>query len=190
MGRQAMSIISLVGVARWFFDTTFNKSRAVGTSSFNITIEGLDIVAKERSRSAAAGHHYTPPRTLAFEAKVREAVLTKMRGTNFPMFLCPVRMELIFLSPALKRHNKDLIESALAQAQLTIASRWDVDNAAKSISDALNGVLYSDDRQVRQLTVTSRWSSNETSAIHIVVSRIGLSKGEQAAFRKYVSRLA
>lgn len=39
--------------------------------------------------------------------------------------------------------------------------RPDVDNLAKSLLDALNGVAYNDDAQIVDLRVQKRWSADE-----------------------------
>lgn len=189
LGGQAMKKIALAGELRSYYERVVTKSRLVRTCTFACMVDVDTIVAKERNRTGKSGHHYTPPRTLAFEAEVREAVLTAMNRAGFPMLLCPLRMELITYSPKLARHDKDPVEDALADLNFSIASRWDLDNVAKSVSDALNQVLFADDRQVRQLEVVSKWSPDRNSRIHIRVTRIGLSVGEVSAFRQFLARM-
>lgn len=91
----------------------------------------VDAVPKGRPRVTRRGFAYTPKRTKDFEALVARHAAKKW-GVR-PPFGGPVRVE-IFYQPRTNR-------------------RSDVDNVAKAVMDALIGIVYEDDSQVRTLVV-------------------------------------
>jgi Holliday junction resolvase RusA-like endonuclease len=52
-----------------------------------------------------------------------------------------------------------------------ITVRTDVDNIAKAVLDALNGLAYIDDKQVCRLSVKKEWSVEESVTVSIGVIR-------------------
>lgn len=90
-----------------------------------------DAVPKGRPRVTRRGIAYTPKRTKDFEGIVR---LAARAATPSPPWDGPVALRIMY-RPRTRR-------------------RSDVDNVAKAIMDALIGVVYVDDSQVRALSVT------------------------------------
>lgn len=92
-------------------------------------------VPKERPRSTRNGHTYTPKRTKDFEAEVREAY-------NGPMFEGPIEF--------LAWINDSGFEVTVREVNWPVRSklRGDLDNYLKSITDALQGVAYENDKQI------------------------------------------
>ena len=88
-------------------------------------------VPKERVR-VKGGRAYTPKRTRAYEDKVAKIALLAMRQQGVKRFTCPIAL-IIEVHPD---------------------TRGDFSNIAKSVEDAMNRVVYDDDRQVRYLTVS------------------------------------
>lgn len=87
-------------------------------------------VGKERPRLGRGRRTYTPARTLVYERAVRlSAIAAGARRLDGPVAV------------AMRIHLPD-------------ARARDVDNIAKSILDALNGVAYADDSQVCDLHAT------------------------------------
>jgi len=101
---------------------------AIGPERF--TVPG-EPVPKARPR-AGKGKVYTPRRTLAYEARVRQAARAGCRVA----YQGPVTLVVDFY--------------------LGTRRRVDVDNLLKSVADALNGVAYGDDTQVVCLVGTKR----------------------------------
>ena len=97
-------------------------------------------VPKGRPRLGKAGV-YTPKRTKAYELKVAQCALAA--GTR--------------CAPAGRRVSLE-IEAYLKREA-------DLDNLVKSVSDALNGIAYLDDRQVTQLVARKQMDDNP----HLVV---------------------
>lgn len=98
-------------------------------AAVEFTVMGAPV-SKERPRFGRGRRTYTPARTLIYERAVRLSALSAgvRRASG------PVAVELrLYLPDARAR---------------------DVDNLAKSILDALNGVAYADDSQVCELRAT------------------------------------
>lgn len=93
--------------------------------------------AKGRPRMTKGGFTYTPKTTVEYEAKVAAAY-------DGPVFDGPVLLDIDFYADRSVVTISDL-ESEKA------ATQADLDNLVKSISDALNGHAYNDDKQVYEL---------------------------------------
>lgn len=107
---------------------------------------------KERPRvSMIAGHPkiYTPRDTREFEKAVSDA--WKKEHGDSP-FTGPVTVMIILGMKIPKGSSKAKIQKMLDR-QIRPTVKPDVDNCAKSILDALNGLAYMDDNQIVGLTV-------------------------------------
>ena len=108
-------------------------------------------VAKARPRMTRNGHVYTPQKTVDFEALVAQ-----IAAPHFPKPLTgPVKLTVwaVFEIPK-------SISGARAwreRASRPHTQSPDVDNVAKAVSDALNGIAYQDDRQIFELTARKIW---------------------------------
>lgn len=102
----------------------------------------IEPVPKGRPRVTKKGHTYTPNKTAAFEKTFAHLAKTHVRTSPLEGPLS-CRIVLYFASP--KKPAKPY-------------PKGDIDNFAKSILDALNGVLYFDDSQVCLLEVTKEYS--------------------------------
>ncbi len=89
---------------------------------------------KQRPRRGKGGHWYTPAPTVRYEAAVRTICLTEMvRRRIESRFRGEVSITVACFFPD--------------------ARRRDGDNVLKAVQDALNGLLWVDDCQVRSATV-------------------------------------
>ena len=86
---------------------------------------------KQRARRGRTGRWYTPAATVAYEAAVGWAA--REAGIHQPC-TGPVRLAVSLWFPDRRRR--------------------DVDNVAKSVLDGLNGIAWSDDSQVAELSVS------------------------------------
>ena len=93
------------------------------------------------------GHAVTPEKTRDYEALVRQAAGICWQGDPTTE---PVRVELLFW-----RGDK---------------RRADIDNLAKAILDALNGVVWEDDGQIIKLVAHKNYNKDRPR-VEIVVSR-------------------
>lgn len=107
------------------------------------TIPG-EPVPKARARKGKHGNFYTPARTRAYEDTVRWHAKLAMRG------------------------RKRFTEAVEVEIALVIAEgRFDLDNAVKSILDALNDIIIIDDDQVYSLKASKAYSNNPRAEICI-----------------------
>jgi Holliday junction resolvase RusA-like endonuclease len=88
-------------------------------------------VPKGRPRMTRAGHAYTPARTVAYEKLVRVCATGAMGGRDPIEGRVDVAIDLF----------------------MPDRRRADIDNLAKGILDAGNGVLWRDDSQITQLVL-------------------------------------
>ncbi len=119
-------------------------------------------VPQPRPRAMRLPHNggiriYEPAHATAWKA----TIATHMRALN-PVLIesGPVRMDLMFV---IKRPKSHLTKKGVRRkgAPITPVGRnvGDVDNLAKAVLDACNGILYRDDSQVIHLGVVKTYSS-------------------------------
>lgn len=100
---------------------------------------------------------YTPHKTRQYEAKVKRAAMDAMKGL-LPVD-GPVAVTLIAYFPiaaSTTKRDRALIEAG-HKACMALA---DLDNVVKSVTDALNEVVYADDRQIIELNARKLWSDS------------------------------
>jgi Holliday junction resolvase RusA-like endonuclease len=105
---------------------------AAQSHPIRFTIEGVPR-PKARARRGAGGRWYTPMATRAYEEAV--GIAARAPGAREPL-RGAVRLCVALWLPDRRRR--------------------DVDNCAKSICDALNGIAYGDDSQIEELVVRRR----------------------------------
>lgn len=101
--------------------------------------------AKERPRFGKNGVVYTPQKTKDAEDIIGWTLKSYMQKNNLKMSRQPVHIELAFLE-------------VRGDHALPYPTRYDLDNAVKTIMDALNGVVYLDDTQVISIKAEKKWS--------------------------------
>ncbi len=79
----------------------------------------------------------------------------------------PLEMYIDVCKPLLKSFSKAKREAAINQEILPIG-RPDVDNYAKGIKDALNGIMYKDDSQIVKLTVRKYYAEVPKVVVKII----------------------
>lgn len=89
-------------------------------------------IGKGRPRVTHTGHAYTPERTRIYEDVIRVYAKQAMIAARAELMAEPICVELIFYLPD-HRNEPDL------------------DNLVKTVLDACNGIVYTDDRQVVRL---------------------------------------
>lgn len=101
--------------------------------------------SKQRPRSTRSGHTYTPKETREYEHFISQAY----SGVAF--LEGPLHVTLVF--------DNDKTEIIIRELPLTKTPsklRGDIDNYAKAILDALNGVAYTDDKQIVRLDLRKK----------------------------------
>jgi Holliday junction resolvase RusA-like endonuclease len=123
-----------------------SKRRQRGMAeAIRFTVRGIPV-PKARARTVMQGgraHSYTPEATKAWEQAVQWAA--KPHRPESPL-TCPLAVAMVFYLPKPKRGKRQYP-----------SVRPDIDNYAKAILDALNGVMWADDGQIVQLTVSKSY---------------------------------
>ncbi len=125
-----------------------------------------DAVGKGRPRVSTIGGRprlYTPAKTAAWEAQVADACQTAMGSLAPTESAWAVRIEISCRVPASWPRKRR--EAALQGVE--IPGKPDLDNVAKSVLDACNGVAYIDDKQVVRLTVSKRYGTAPGIEVHM-----------------------
>lgn len=126
--------------------------------SFSVTFHvDLDPVPKGRPKFSKIGgfvRTYTPKKTSDYEAQVKAIAQSAM--TREPLET-PLAAFLYFRLPIPKSYPKKRIAACLAGSEKP-TKKPDLDNLAKSVLDALNGVIYLDDSQIVSLHMTKVYS--------------------------------
>lgn len=114
-------------------------------------------VGKGRPKFARRGafvQTYTPEKTANYEALVRMAAQDAMQG-RVP-FDGPVTVQLtLTVTPPASWSNKKHM-AALA-GEVAPVTKPDLDNSAKGVFDACNGIVWHDDKQVVEATLRKRY---------------------------------
>lgn len=119
-------------------------------------------IAKGRPRFGK-GRAYTPQRTRQAESKTQQAAIEAMNKTRQRPHPGPVEVDInaYFPIPASWPKAKQIRAGA---GELKPSSRPDIDNIAKQVTDAMNGIVYLDDAQIVTLYVR-KWYAVEPQTI-------------------------
>lgn len=130
--------------------------------NFNMTLPGAPI-GKGRPRISTRGgfaRAYTPQKTRDYEEYIGTlAMLTAGMPTKDTV---TVQIDFFYPIPASwSKKKRDAAEGEPCQV------KPDLDNAGKLILDALNEIVYEDDKQVVCLSLKKQYSSNPRTEIDI-----------------------
>lgn len=101
---------------------------------------------KQRPRILKSGHRFTPRKTTDYEQLVKLRYLEAAKGFKFEKDV-PLEIEIqATFKPPKTVSNKTRFK--MLEDKILPTKKPDVDNIAKIILDALNGVAYHDDSQV------------------------------------------
>ena len=112
-------------------------------------------VGKARPRFSK-NRTYTPKKTVEYEKWVQSCCTMECKN-RIPGYTGPIEAQIMAYYPVPKSVSKIKREKMLSGA-IKPGVKPDLDNVAKSILDALNGVAYYDDNQVTDLKVAKRYS--------------------------------
>lgn len=136
---------------------------------------------KQRPRfNRQTGRVYTPPETVSFEQRVQTEWIAagRPRLTDGP-FVASITA--VYARPGSHRLKNDGLSAAGRRAAFPMPP-VDLDNIAKCLLDAGNGLLYTDDRQAVDLRVKRRWCGlGEVEHTELRVARIMVMDDEVAA---------
>ena len=124
-------------------------------------------VGKGRPRFAKRGNFvstYTPQKTKTYEDEIRMMASAAM-GSSEPLET-PVTVAIYIRVGIPKSFSKQKRKDALANIERP-TKKPDIDNIAKCFLDAMNGIVYLDDKQVVSLHITKEYA--ETPAVDVMV---------------------
>lgn len=121
---------------------------------------------KGRPRASVVGGHarmYTPAGTASYENKIMLCYQQRHAGVRFAP---PIVLEVDAYFAIPKSYPKK--KAALCnQNILRPTCKPDMDNIAKTVADALNGVAYRDDSAIVELRVAKRYGSPERLVVRV-----------------------
>lgn len=121
---------------------------------------------KERPRfNRNTGRTYTPAKTRDYEKLVEWAYKCEAHGVRFTG---PISANIVAVYPVPHSWSKRQQAKATSGQQLPLV-KPDLDNVAKAVLDALNGLAYRDDAQVTFLSICKRYGERPC----VVVSLMG-----------------
>lgn len=100
----------------------------------------------QRKGGKAFATFYDPKQNQDYKAEVKEQVALFMRGE--PLYSGNLHLELIF----------DLKRPKALKGNPPHQTKPDVDNLAKIVLDACNGLMYHDDKEITSLTIIKRYA--------------------------------
>lgn len=118
-------------------------------ASVKVEILG-EPVAKGRPRATSfqgRARTYTPAKTRNYESHVREVAAGRMQELGLAPFRRPVEVEIGAVMPVPRSWSAKKRAQAIAGVVAHV-SRPDLDNIAKAVLDAVNGVVIEDDCQI------------------------------------------
>jgi Holliday junction resolvase RusA-like endonuclease len=110
---------------------------------------------------------YTDAKTKSYETLVKEAA-TQAMGSSQPLE-SPVRLDCTIKLPVPKSYPKKRLEACLSGSEKP-TKKPDWDNVAKSVADAMNGIVYLDDTQIVVAKVTKTYAVE--AGVDVVVSEV------------------
>ena len=136
----------------------------VNVKKFNITIP-ITPVPKARPRFTRYGHTYTPKKTADYEKAVAEYWRQATKGFRYDREQALI-VNLVFGMPIPKSTSKSKTE-LMANGTIRPTKKPDVDNLAKAVMDALNGVAWVDDSQVVRVSIYKEYAKEPYVYIYI-----------------------
>lgn len=124
-------------------------------------------VGKGRPKFARRGAFvttYTPEKTASYENLVKLAAAEAMRGRAIIDGAVAVTIALFVTPPASWSQKKQ--RAALEHVTMP-TSKPDVDNVIKGIFDAMNDIVFRDDKQVVDLSVKKRYAETPRAVVKV-----------------------
>lgn len=118
---------------------------------------------KERVKTAADGHAYTPERTVSFEGRLAYAAQIAM-GER-PPFEGPLRLDVIMYMAVPASKPRKWREAAL-RGEIRPTQKPDWDNGGK-LTDALNLIVWVDDKQIVDGRVRKFYSARPRTEVRV-----------------------
>lgn len=136
------------------------------TESISFTIPGTPV-GKGRPKFARRGNFvttYTPEKTATYENLIKVKAEEAMQGRTLIDGAVDVRVWIWVTPPASWSQKKQ--RAALAH-QIFPTTKPDVDNVIKGIFDAMNEIVWKDDKQVVDLNVVKRYAETARASVQV-----------------------
>lgn len=128
-------------------------------------------VGKGRPRVATRGgkfaQMYTPEKTANYEGLVAHVAHTAMAGRELMHCAVAVRLRIRLAVPASWSKKK---QAAALAGEILPTKKPDADNVIKAVFDALNGVVWDDDVQACDISVSKRYAA--TPGVSVVITAL------------------
>lgn len=126
---------------------------------------------KQRPRVRSGGWTYTPRETLLYEEKVIQAAREQQALPDEPVAYAPLKMIIWCFCPIpTSWSKKKQAEAKKGNIYPINRTNGDIDNLAKIIMDALNGIYYDDDSQIAQLVINKRY--DEEPRVEVLIDEM------------------
>ena len=135
-----------------------------------IKIDNVVPMSKLRHRSAIRNSKiilYTPSKTKKYEDTIKLYARTVMGAR--PPLKCPLEMEITFSFLPPKSWSQKKKDEAI-EGGVSHCSKPDLDNLIKAIKDALNNIVYEDDRLICKVKAFKKYAKE--NSIYIEVDKI------------------
>lgn len=109
------------------------------------------------------GKFITPPKTRAYEKLVGQYAKSAMMGRAPLEGFCDLEIKIFCSIP--KSFNKKKL--ALINGRKLWPTHCDIDNQIKAVSDAINKIIFTDDRFVKKIIATRIYSDKEYVCVTI-----------------------
>ena len=125
------------------------------------------VKAKQSFKFNRNGIKYTPSDMIEYSNLVKMSFINKYPAWNTEIFADnPLKVEINVYIPIPKSFSKKKKALAL-EGILRPTVKPDCDNIAKNINDALNRIVYNDDKQIVSLTVNKFYSNDGYVKVNI-----------------------
>ena len=111
---------------------------------------------KGRHRTTKTGGTYTPPKTARYERFIQRQYNLTCNDEKTITGACGVDIRAYYRIPASATKKK---RAAMLAGDIRPTKKPDVDNIAKVVLDALNGIAYKDDAQIVSQSI-EKWYSD------------------------------
>lgn len=124
-----------------------------------------EIVGKERPRVNMYTYRvYTPNKTKDYEFLVQQYF--RMQYPKYETLKGRISINIIAYLKIPKSTSKTKVQEML-ENKISPTKKPDADNIAKSILDAMNGLVFEDDNQVSKISVEKRFALEEKAVIEV-----------------------
>jgi Holliday junction resolvase RusA-like endonuclease len=127
-----------------------------------------EAVGKGRPRVSTIGGHarmFTPTKTANYETLISMAAQQAMNGRD--LFAGPVMVEMKIIVSVAASWSKKKTAEAL-QGLVMPTKKPDADNVLKAICDGINGIVFKDDVQVVNVSLSKRFGETPGVLVRVV----------------------